>query len=122
MGVQGNFESYKYELENGDITVIRLQPETKAANPGGVANPEPAGAVTDGLPSAMATGSRRSIGIHPRMAACRVKATGATSTNKVGSTVYIPLLSKATSPKKKTDGVYQGDTIEYYKTIPEVCV
>lgn len=118
----GAFQKYKYEMDNGTIVKIRLQPETKSANPGGVANAEPAGAITKGMPSANVSKSRRGIGIHPRVAACTVTATGVNSVNKQGSTVYIPILAKATAPVELTDGVYNGDTIQFYKLIPETVV
>lgn len=91
----GGFINSRYELSAGDeIRVrIRVQPETLSLTVGTIANAAPAGALTPNYPSARVSGSRRSIGINPRMV--RFKFTGeAPVTYKGGeSTLSVPVLT-----------------------------
>lgn len=123
MGVQGLFSQSKYQASDGTfIYPIKLQPETISATFGGVANVEPAAAVTQFLPSAKATGSKNSIGMHPRTATVKITATGVVAANALGSLVRIPILTKTTAWKKGDVGVYQGDTAVVVRLSPEAVV
>jgi len=62
----GAFLRSFYELDNGDIAAIRVQPETVAMTIGGAANTAPAGPAT--VPSsAVVSRGRRSKGINARL-------------------------------------------------------
>lgn len=123
MGVQGLFSQAKYQASEGSFVYpIKLQPETLSAEFGGAANAQPAGAVTQFLPSAKATGSKNSIGVHPRTATVKITATGVIAANALGSLVRIPVLSKTTAWKKGDSGTYQGDTGVVVRLSPEVIV
>jgi hypothetical protein len=114
MGVQGAFSSVLYEGDVGAFKYpIKVQAETLAATFGAATNPAPTGDATDGLPSAKVTGSKNSIGVHPRYVTVKVTATGATVVNMTGSSIQIPILTKASyaAIKKGATGLYQGDTI-----------
>ena len=123
MGVRGPFGLFKYQASEGSFVFpIKLQPETVAANFGSAANAEPAGSITQFLPSASATGSRKAIGVHPRSASVKITALGLQGENEVGTIVRIPILSKTTAWKKGDSGTYQGDTGIIVRLNPEIIV
>lgn len=123
MGVQGAFLSTKYQSSEGTfIYRIRVQPETTEVAFGGIANAPPAGAVTPFLPSVSVSGGKRTIGVHPRTASCKVTATGVGASNKLDSIVRIPILSKSTAWVEGMEGVYQGDTLKIVTLNPETRV
>ena len=120
MGVQGAFDLSKYESSVGSfIYRAKVQPETLAATFGGIANAEPAGAVTANLPSATMSGSKRAIGVHPRTATLKVTATGVIAANALNSSLRIPIMSKGTAWIEGMTGVYQGDTCKIVRINPE---
>lgn len=90
----GGFDLTKYEADDGKIFPIRVQPETVAATLGGEANDPPAGAVGSGLPSAIARGGKRVIGVKARRVTVRF-ATPPTG-YKAGQLLQIPVLQKDT--------------------------
>lgn len=111
MGVQGQFVTAKYQASNGSFVYpIKLQQETIDAEFGGAANAQPAGAITEFLPSAIVSKSRNAIGMHPRTATVKVTATGVSAANAKGSLIRLPILSKTTAWKKGDTGIYNGDT------------
>lgn len=91
----GGFINSKYELTAGsEIRVrIRVQPETLSLTVDSTANAAPAGALTPNYPSARVSGSRRTIGISPRMV--RFKFTGASPASYKGgeSILSVPALT-----------------------------
>jgi hypothetical protein len=114
MGVQGAFSSVVYEGDVGTLKYpIKVQPETLAASFGSASNPAASGSATEGLPSAKVTGSKNAIGVHPRYVTVKVTGTGVTAANMAGSSIRVPILTKASysAIKKGDTGLYQGDTI-----------
>lgn len=121
MGVQGSFLASKYQSSDGTfIYRARVQPETTEVAFGGIANAPPAGAITPFLPSATMSGGKRTIGVHPRTASCKVTAVGVGASNALNSIVRIPILSKTTAWVEGMEGVYQGDTLRIVKINPEI--
>jgi hypothetical protein len=62
----GKFNKVRYQTDAGVLVRIRVQPETLEAVFGGAINSSPAGTPDSTYPSALVSGSKRSIGIHPR--------------------------------------------------------
>lgn len=87
----GPFTRGKYETNRGLITNIRVQDETVACTINGVANDEPTGDRTGGLPSAKVSGGRREIGINARTVTLILTAAKAGYT--VGKPLTIPALT-----------------------------
>lgn len=114
----GAFVYSRYELNNGDIARIRVQPETLAANIGGV-NAAPAGAVT--LPVTVRTSNgNRQFGIKPRTVTLKWTAT-VPDGYKEGSLVTIPLLTPTIYDAllPGTAGTYLGVAVEVVGRSPE---
>lgn len=95
----------KYEADNGDIYRIRVQPETVAANIGGV-NAVPAAAVNQSS-SARVGGGNRQIGVKARSVTVRFTAT--VPDGYAANQLYrVPILQKSIY-----DGVTSGATGTY---------
>ena len=92
----GPFSLSKYQMDNGDIHSVRIQPETLTLTLNAVVNAAPAG-TTILPPRARVGGSRRSYGIHTRTAT--IKLTAAGPSGGVGSLIRLPIL---------TSTVFQG--------------
>lgn len=93
----GAFVRSRYAASYGDadqIHPIRVQPETLlATSNGGVANAPPPGAVTNPI-SAEVSGSKRSLGLKPRLVTLQVA--GDPPVGYIaGSTVRLPCLTTA---------------------------
>lgn len=108
----GSFQYSKYELNSGDICRIRVQPETLAANVGGV-NAAPAGARTLDVTAKTSNGNR-SFGIKPRTITVKWTADPPEG-YKEGSVVTFPILQEAI-----WDGIAYGDTGTYQGIAVEV--
>lgn len=94
----GTFIRTRYELSNGEICRIRIQPETLALEIGGTANAAPVGATTLGDVSATVSQSKRANGIKPRTVS--VEFTGALPDGYSGDPISnLPVL---------TPGVFNG--------------
>lgn len=70
----GAFLITNYRTDNDILVPIRIQPETAQATFGGSINAAAAGSPSAGYPSATVSGSKRSIGIHPRTITVRITA------------------------------------------------
>jgi len=102
----GAFTLTRYEANDGKIFPIRVQPETLTATIGGVANAAPTTAIGSGLPSALARGGRRVIGVKAR----KITASFATppAGYKSGGLLQIPVLTEAL-----WDAAVLGDVVVY---------
>jgi len=90
----GAFVLTSYETDAGTLVPIKLQPETLQATFGGGLNAAPTGAPAAGYPSATVSGSKRSIGIHPRTVTVRI--TSGLPLGYLNNQTYrIPCLSEA---------------------------
>lgn len=100
----GPFTISKYETDNGDIVPIKVQPETLTATFDSTANAAPAGAVSEGFPSADVSRSKRAIGIHARTISVRI--TTPASGYADNSLVRIPVMQPSVY-----NGAAKGDAV-----------
>lgn len=84
------FIDYKYEGDDGDVYLVRMDPDLKAAIAG---NDEPAGAITKPFHLATSPG-RRNFGINPRSVTA-TRSFGVAPNNGTRR-IEIPILSPAT--------------------------
>lgn len=80
----GGFITSVYETGTGAFHPIRIQPETLTLTLNGQANAAPANPAGAGLPSAVVSKGRRSLGINARLVRIRTPNTG-------GDPNYVPL-------------------------------
>lgn len=108
----GRFEVSTYEMDDGNIIKIRVQPETLAADLGTV-NAAPVGAVSVPNLSAKVSGSKRSIGVNARTVTVRFTST--LPDDYSGDDISgIPVLVKATFDainKGLSTGTYLGQPV-----------
>lgn len=117
----GRFSEFKYEMENGLITFVRLQPETVAANIGAAeVNSEPAGEADAGLPSAKVSLNDGEIGIRPRYVTGKWESDVPTDYDDRGiiKLSILSIASKAEFTKGKIVN-YLGGTIKIGRVFPE---
>lgn len=101
----GPFLRSFYELNNGEIAAIRVQPETVNFTVGGVANAAPAGPAT--VPGSASVGrGRRSNGINARLV--RFVFTTAPSGYEANSPIALPWLQETAF-----DDIRRGDPVSY---------
>lgn len=107
----GTFTRTRYELDNGDITNIRVQPETLALVIDGNTNAGVTDAVTR-AGSAKVSGGRRSLGVNARLV--RIRFTAAKADYAEGDVIALPWLQKATFDNLElySTGTYLGTAIE----------
>lgn len=104
----GPFQRSFYELNNGEIASIRVQPETLALSLGGGANTAPAGPAT--VPgSAVVSRGRRAAGINARLV--RIQFDTPPTGYKADSVIQLPWLQDTTF-----DNLQTGDTGTYLGT------
>lgn len=103
----GAFSIAKYTTNLGNVVAIRVQPETLDATFSGSINASPgASTLSSGFPSASVSGSRRSIGIHPRTVNVRISA--GLPTGYLSNQIYrIPCLNQ-TAWDNATKGAAAG--------------
>lgn len=99
-------ETTFYVSNKGNKMPVKVQPETLEATIGGALNASGAGPATPGFPSAIASGSKRRLGIHCR--AISVKLTGSPTGYKPGSYYRIPVMSQSV-----WDGVDKFSPVTY---------
>jgi len=119
----GAFVLTNYETDNGAVVPIKLQPETLQATFGGGANTPPSGTPDAGYPSATVSGSKRSIGIHPRTVTIRI--TGGLPLGYLNNQTHrIPCLTEAayTAATKGAAAGYLGGTGTVVGKSPESIV
>lgn len=112
----GAFIDAIYLTDTGTATTIRVQPETVTTW-----NPEGAGTIAAGTPSAQSSQSKRSIGINARTAS--FKFTGAAPAGYLtGGTIKLPILTKEAFDVlvKATSYAYLGGTLNLVGKSPEV--
>ncbi len=119
----GNFDSGKYERDNGVIMKCRPQEETKEAVLATKTNSYPTGDVTSGnLGYARLTGSRRAFGVHARYVTVRWTA-GAPTGYKDGFNHNIVIFKKSTFDDivaaDPATGTYLGTACEVVSYTPE---
>ncbi len=107
----GTFTRTRYELDNGDITNIRVQPETLALVIDGNTN----AGVTDAVTrpgSAKVSGGRRSVGVNARLV--RIRFTAPKDGYAEGEVITLPWLQKATFDNLDlfSTGTYLGVSVE----------
>lgn len=109
----GSFVLAKYESNASKIFVVKTQPETEALTLAGAVNAGGAGSVDDGLPSAIASGSKKKIGVHCRTVSFKFTAAPANGDYLVGSRLTLPVLTKAAwdSYVRGSVGTYLGAAI-----------
>ena len=115
----GAFVRTRYELDNGDISPIRVQPETLGLTLSGSTNDAPAGAV-DRVGSVNVSRGARSNGVNARMV--RVTFTGAPPAGYLANSVIaLPWLSQSTFDGLASGdaGTYLGAAIELVGKTPE---
>lgn len=115
----GAFKRAFYETNVGNIAPIRVQPETIAATVGGL-NASATGPKTPGFPGVSVSRSRRSRGIHPRLAT--VTFTGTPPTGYLAGQSYaIPILTPArwANIGEGDTGTYLGQPIEVVSVTDE---
>ena len=115
----GAFVRTRYELENGDISPIRVQPETLALTLSGSTNDAPAGA-TDRVGSVNVNAGARSNGVNARLV--RITFTGAPPAGYLAnSTISLPWLSATTFADLNPGdtGTYLGAAVELVGKSPE---
>lgn len=99
----GQFLTTRYELDDGNIVRIRVQPETVTAW-----NPLPAATTfAEGYPSAQVNKGKREFGIGARFVTLRWVAAPPTGYLATG-TVKVPILST-----EAYDGLVPGEQVEY---------
>ena len=98
----GSFVTSKYELDDGRIVSIRIQPETITT-----VNTVPSAAYTANMPSAKVSKGKREIGIGARY--ITIKWTGTIPDGyKETGLVKVPILQKSVF-----DGLSKGDSFTY---------
>jgi len=115
----GAFVSSKYESDAGDIFRCRVQPETLAANIGGV-NAAPAGDVDQPV-SAKVSGSNREIGMKCRGVYIRWTSTVPAGYDDEKATLFIPIMTPAiyNGINPGTTGTYLTNPVEVIGKKPE---
>lgn len=108
----GSFTATKYELDNGTIVNVKVQPETLTFTDGTAANDPPAGAVTLGI-SAYTRKPKNQYGIGCRRV--RITWTSGPPTGYKDDTLLVPVLSKSVF-----DGYSQGDAVTYLGTAASI--
>lgn len=110
----GVFIRSKYELDNGAVVAIKIQPETIS-----LGNPVPPGAITQSGSARVGGGNRR-IGIKARSVTGRWTGT-APAGYKQDALVRVPILSKAPYDQFALGATlpYQGTSIEIVGKNPE---
>lgn len=83
-----------YELDNGDIVQIRVQPETISFANGATSNSAPAGPATLPLTAKVSRGDRE-VGIRPRRVSFAFDPGEAPAGYEEGNLYYIPILDKS---------------------------
>lgn len=108
----GRFQVGTYEMDDGNIVKIKIQPETLAADLGSP-NIFPVGAITIPNLSAKVSGSKRSIGVNARTVTVRF--TDTLPDDYSGDDISgIPVLVKATFDainKGVSTGTYLGQPV-----------
>lgn len=108
----GRFQVGTYEMDDGNIVKIKIQPETLAADLGSP-NIFPVGAITIPNLSAKVSGSKRSIGVNARTVTVRFTST--LPDDYSGDDISgIPVLVKATFDainKGVSTGTYLGQPV-----------
>lgn len=114
----GAFQNSKYEMDDGSIKRIRVQPETIAASIGG-ANTAPAGAI-DSPGSARVGGGNRQYGVKARSVTVKFTAT-VPDGYKADQLYRIPILTSAVYDGINigTTGTYLGSAVEVVGKNPE---
>ena len=109
----GAFNLVKYEANDNKTFAIKTQPETELLSLAGTVNASGAGSVDDGLPSAIASGSRRTIGVHARTVSFKFTAAPASGGYEIGQRLTLPVLTKAAwdAYVKGSVGTYLGAAI-----------
>lgn len=102
----GVFTRTQYQLRNGSIARIRVQPETLSATFDTTANAAPAGAPTAGLPTVYARKPERVYGIGARTVTLFF--TGTLPDGYSGDPLTIPVLQSAVF-----DGIAEGGPATY---------
>ena len=119
----GAFDLVNYRTDDGVLIPIKIQPETAEATFGGAINSSPPGAPSSGYPSALVSGSRRSIGIHPRTVTIRITA-GLPAGYLANQSYRIPCLNDTAyaSATKGAAAGYLGGSGKVVSKSPEVIV
>lgn len=91
----GPFIETKYESNGGTTFAVKVQPETLLLSLNSKVNAAGAGTVSNGLPSAIATGSRRKIGVHCRTVSFKFTAAPAEGGYVVGDRLTLPVMTEA---------------------------
>lgn len=90
----GRFIRVNYELDNDDITLIQIQPETESLTIGAQTNSAVVGARNPNLPFATVSKGRRTSGIHARLVRIRFTDTPPAGYDDRGI-ITLPLINKA---------------------------
>lgn len=122
----GNFNTVRYEGDDGVLYKCRIQPETTQLEIEGVANlvpAEPAGTVKSKI-SARVNGSRRGIGLYARLVRVKFGDTDGAQPDgyKRGGTITLPILTKSLFDTIDDDqsGTYLGKVVSVVGTVNEV--
>lgn len=108
----GAFTSTKYEMDNGTIVNVKVQPETLTFTDGTAANDAPSGGVTLGI-SAYTRKPKERYGVGCRLV--RISWTSGAPSGYKDASVLVPILSKAVF-----DGYSQGDAVTYLGTAASI--
>lgn len=116
----GEFSISKYECSTlGVIMPIKLQPETNIFA-AGVANAEPAGAITLDL-FAHVSGGKNEYGVTPRKVRIKFTDQAAVPDGYSGDELVVPVMTEAAynAYTRGTTGTYLGAPIQIVSKIPE---
>lgn len=107
----GSFVDSTYEMNDGNIVAIRVQPETLTLDIDG-ANAPPIGAVSIGDLSAKVSGSKRAKGVNARTVTVEFTST-VPDGYEPGGIIRLPILTPAqfVSINKRQAGTYLGNPI-----------
>lgn len=110
-----------YEMDNGDITTLDVQPETLLAEVGGTVNVQASGTIRVGIPSAKFSKTDGEIGLRPRCATGKWATVPPTGQYSVGGRVCIPILSAANASVFVRGATmnYLGGTVTLGRPRPE---
>lgn len=111
----GSFVSSKYEMDDGRVIPIRIQPETLST-----VNTVPAAALTPDMPTAKVSKSKREFGIGARFITLKWKTTIPEGYKETGF-VKVPILqlSVFNGLAKGADYEYLGTTAEIVSKTPQ---
>ena len=111
----GAFNLLKYETNNGNVAIIRAQPETALLTMDGAVNASGSGTLTPGVGYAKVSGSRRGYGLHARKVTIRFLTLPAAGGYLIGSTISLPVFLRATwdTYTPGDEGTYLGGTIRF---------